>query len=642
MQARILGGRHLWPLLILVVLCGALWADVLFGGRVLLPGAMLRGFAPFGNDANAPWTILKWDALAQYTPWRIFAARELASGRIPLWNPHQFSGAPFVANGQSAIFYPLNLPFWVFDVLRAFGIVAFLHSLLAMSGAYFLGVRWQLSRLAALGGAIAFGMSGYLIAWSALPTLSETASWLPLLILLFERAVERNVRGKYLQDVCTFALALSCALLAGHAQIWAFLVIALTLRALFLWSWRALQVLAGGTLWALTLAALQLLPMLELARLGHRANSTPDSAGWAKIHSDALQIFDMPSLFVPGWPQPSWSENFGYQGVITIALAIIALAIALKNWRAFNGREPQWFALALLLCGLIYGMALPPSSLAYFHIPGWSQLAGVGRALLWWNLGASLLAAFGIQALSRFLARTRRGDRKIVLALLLACLVGELGFNAWNSRVTAARTEIYPRTALTDWLQVNVKKSERVAFITPRGSWLPGELFQQNERNHPPGVLPPNGALVYGLNDVGGYDSLAPFAYRKFLNAGEGREVVPQLNGNMVLVGADNANFAALNVRFIVTLDNQSAPGSEVWRGDKVIVWRQELSRVAQKSGADFFPGWRAGAYQPQSFRFGVWLSLCALFGCGAVWAGNISAARWSASTCEEDEKGKL
>ena len=325
MKARLFHSSHSWPLFFLLALCVALWADVLFGGRILLPGAMLRGFAPFGSDANAPWTILKWDALAQYTPWRTFAARELAAGHIPLWNPHQFSGAPFVANGQSAVFYPLNLPFWIFDVPRAFGIVAFLHSLLAMCGAYFLAVRWQLSRAAALGGAIAFGMSGYLIAWSALPTLSETASWLPLLILLFERATDEKTRCKYLQRTALLAFALCCALLAGHAQIWAFLIIALALRALFLWRFRALQVLAGGILWALCLSALQLLPLLELARLGHRAGATASALGWAQIQLNALQVFDLPSLFVPGWPQLSWSENFGYQGLVTLILALIGI-----------------------------------------------------------------------------------------------------------------------------------------------------------------------------------------------------------------------------------------------------------------------------------------------------------------------------
>src|SRR5205823_498686 len=102
--------RHAAPVAILVALGLGYWSRVLFGGQVLLPGEMLRGFAPFGSDANAPWSILQWDALAQYFSWRTLAARQIHAGIIPLWNPHQFSGAPLLANGQSAIFYPLSLP----------------------------------------------------------------------------------------------------------------------------------------------------------------------------------------------------------------------------------------------------------------------------------------------------------------------------------------------------------------------------------------------------------------------------------------------------------------------------------------------------------------------------------------------------
>ena len=33
----------------------------------------------------------------------------LRDGVIPFWNPHQYAGAPFLADNQSGIFYPFNL-----------------------------------------------------------------------------------------------------------------------------------------------------------------------------------------------------------------------------------------------------------------------------------------------------------------------------------------------------------------------------------------------------------------------------------------------------------------------------------------------------------------------------------------------------
>ncbi len=38
-----------------------------------------------------------------------FAAEQLRQGVIPLWNPHLYSGAPFAADIQSGLFYPVNL-----------------------------------------------------------------------------------------------------------------------------------------------------------------------------------------------------------------------------------------------------------------------------------------------------------------------------------------------------------------------------------------------------------------------------------------------------------------------------------------------------------------------------------------------------
>src|SRR4029078_2735265 len=39
-------------------------------------------------------------------PMRAFARDALRRGELPLWNPHLFFGAPFLANYQSAVLYP--------------------------------------------------------------------------------------------------------------------------------------------------------------------------------------------------------------------------------------------------------------------------------------------------------------------------------------------------------------------------------------------------------------------------------------------------------------------------------------------------------------------------------------------------------
>ena len=628
----------------------ALWGRVLFTGQVLLPGAMLRGFLPWGGDPQAPWTILQWDALGQYFPWRHFAAQELRAGHIPLWNPFEFTGTPFLANAQSAVFYPLNLPFWMFDTAYAFGLSAFLHSLLAMFGTYFLCQRWGLSRASSVLAGAAYAGCGYLAAWALLPTLFATASWLPLCLLLFEKSADdRNGRA-------TWGLvgALACALLAGHAQIFLYIVLGLALRQLFLARrGRGALVWIGSSLGAAALGLGQILPTLELARYGHRAGAVADMGTWEFVRARALQWSELPALIVPGWPLAwgSLNENFGYIGVGVALLAIAGVFWKPKQAKpVLNRRKPdnnrdvppnsreepairreeppiswehaenkgvrgRWFALALAIFGLLYGLATPLAQFFFFGIPGVAQMGGTGRALLLWSLGAALLSGFGLDWLR---AKIPSG---LVPLLALVIVAAELGFNTFLVQPTAPRAQIYPDTALTTWLQSRVDRDNRVLFYTPRSQWLPSEMLRQKNppQTHPTGVMPPNGATVYRLHEVNGYDSLSPAKYRDWIGTDEAGGPSPALNGNMVLLNnLRSPILPTLGVRYIVVpqglnLGANAPDGQIVFSADGCNVWEVRAPGQLKVSGAAFYPGWKDGGYNPETFRLGVFIALCAL-----------------------------
>ncbi len=663
----ILSHRHARALGLLTLFALALWGRVLFTGQVLLPGAMLSGFAPFaghaglsaGLSAQAPWTILQWDSLAQYYPWRHFAAGELRAGHLPLWNPFEFTGTPFIANAQSAVFYPLNLPFWIFDTAYAFGIAAFFHSLLALYATYFLCQRWQLSRAASVVAAVSFAGCGFLASWALLPTLFATASWLPLCLLLFEKACDANasdataksagaksVGAKSSGAAWGLAGALACALLAGHAQIFFYIVLALALRQMFLKKrGRGFVVLVGVLAGAALLAMIQILPTLELARYGHRAADAATPAAWQFVKGRALQLDQLPSLLVPGWPSYSWNENFGYIGV-----GVALLALAGLGWRARAGQSAQgkWFALALAVFGLLYALATPLAALFFFGVPGVSQMGTPGRALILWSLGAALLAGYGVDFLRAKLKSS------LVPAVALLIIAAELGFNALLVQPTAPRAQIYPQTALTSWLQTRVNQGNRALFYTPRTQWLSAEALQQSNapQTHPIGVLPPNGALVYRLHEVNGYDSLSLRQYRAYISGEEftrinGQDVEgvsPQLNGNMVLINNLNSPLLdALALRYIVVpqainLGGNAPKGKIVFSADGCDVWERPLAGQLRISGAAFSPGWKNGGYNPETFRFGAFVSLCAL---GLLSAGAVSKRLQMKSTSRRDAEGQ-
>src|SRR5438876_11256766 len=132
------------PLLLFIGLAVFFLAPVLFGDRALLPTDFLMRMSPWARDRAAgapparpdqPWNPILWDAIAQFYPWRAFAAHWMRRGILPLWGPHQFCGTPFLANSQSAVLYPLHLLLLDLPaglpVARAMSLLAALHLTLA-------------------------------------------------------------------------------------------------------------------------------------------------------------------------------------------------------------------------------------------------------------------------------------------------------------------------------------------------------------------------------------------------------------------------------------------------------------------------------------------------------------------------------
>jgi len=59
--------------------------------------------------AIAPGPIEPSPALGDVTqvfhPWALWSGREARAGRVPLWNPYAYTGAPFFSNPQTACLF---------------------------------------------------------------------------------------------------------------------------------------------------------------------------------------------------------------------------------------------------------------------------------------------------------------------------------------------------------------------------------------------------------------------------------------------------------------------------------------------------------------------------------------------------------
>ena len=606
--------RRLFPYALFVLLvCAFLWRPI-FLGEALLPGDYLAQMSPWNTvtrPATPPpqWNPLQWDAIAQFYPWRVFYARSMREGVIPLWNPHQFCGTPFLANGQSAVLYPPNLVFLIFDPITAFTVYAAFHLFLAVAFMYLLLRELGCREVGGIVGGICFAFCAFMVLWLELPTFVGAAVWLPLVLLLIHRAVER--RSVFYGTLAGAAQAM--AFLAGHFQI-AFYV-ALAAGLWWLWKlgevWRAegktyavLKVIVPFVAFVVIaglIAAPQVLPTVELAQNSHRVRDVTQG-GYERFVANAVPTYRLVTAFIPDFfGNPSRGDYFLgsaadymeyglYIGILPLVLALIALT-------RIRAQKHIVFFATLALLAILTATGTPINYLFYYLIPGFTALGGPNRILLVYFLGIAGLAGFGVDYFAAHGAdRVQRGEKGVRAGMIdalaawacvvaLCCLalaltaafavsapwhlrerillsaalptgllwlvsglplvgrsvglfsarkfaviagcimVADLFAFGINYNPTCERSKVYPETELTTKLK-HIAGNSRVAPINQRWS-----LYKT-----PGAILPPNDAMVYGLYDVQGYDSLYTREYKDLSTAIQGEDSSPIENGNMVLI----------------------------------------------------------------------------------------------------------
>jgi hypothetical protein len=372
------------------------------------------------------------DWLQLHLPARHFMAEALRAGRLPLWNPYVALGRPFLADIETAVFYPPNLAYVVLDVSVAYAVVVAAHAALAVWGMLQLGRYLRLERWASwLLGAL-FVSSEALVArvQAGLTHCSHAITYLPLLLFLTARVGDRVTGGR----VLALAVALSLQLLCGHPQIawlsWLGLGVFLIGRSE---GGRAglRQAASGIASFALALgaglclAAPTLLPFVEMVGQGNRLSRTLESAG-----TDGMSLFYWSSLAVPdaGARVFYWAFNL-YTGLAVLVGGVAGLAATWRE-RQTRGLVAMGVAGAALGCG---GRS-PLFALFYYLVPGTSVFRLHARAALLVVL--ALLLGLGL-LLSR-----RRPGRVVGLSLALGGLAAAALIVVYRSLAPATITPV--------------------------------------------------------------------------------------------------------------------------------------------------------------------------------------------------------
>ncbi len=204
--------RVLSILILALVACAAV-AHGWRAGRVFVPTDALKLAAPW--KAPTQEYIAKneqlLDQTVQFVPWMNYTIERYKEKQIPLWNPYAGIGQPFLANGQSAVFYPTVLLHYWMPETWSWTLSAALRLFVAGLGLWVLVGRYGLRGGPRLLAGIAFMICGFNIVWLNHPQMN-VMPLLPWAVLVVELLLERVTLLRIIAGSIVFALQF----LGGH------------------------------------------------------------------------------------------------------------------------------------------------------------------------------------------------------------------------------------------------------------------------------------------------------------------------------------------------------------------------------------------------------------------------------------------
>lgn len=177
----------------ILLLVAAIVAPYLLAGTTFLPLNM-PSVTPTGTYESVPkggltnYTLDLLGSSGGDLAWGRYTAKALSEGEIPYWNPYQGLGAPFLAEGGTAVLYPPNVLRLVLPP-KYWDAIGLLHLLLTCLFIYFLAREMGQRRGSAIAAAAAMLANGFYLGYLPTNAVIETITWVPLLLYGAERTL---------------------------------------------------------------------------------------------------------------------------------------------------------------------------------------------------------------------------------------------------------------------------------------------------------------------------------------------------------------------------------------------------------------------------------------------------------------------
>jgi len=529
-------------------------------GFIPFPGDLLintynpwRNYSYLGyNPGSFPSKMQYFDVIRQMYPWVTFTVSSLKQLQLPLWNPYNFSGSPLFANSQSSVLYPLRLFYLFLPQVLAWTMLVFLEPFLISIFTYLYARKIGIGIWGGILAALSFAYSLFISVFLEYNTIDHVVLFLPCL-LFFTELILDNITFLRL---FLFSIAIACAALAGHIQIFGFIIVVLALYISFRLSTVRKKISKKKLsflffllfLLGCGISAAQLLPTIELITYAARV---PQNYGFLLqnllIQPQQVLLFLSPDIFGnPASGNYLLSNSYPtialYVGLIPFLFAIGSMWLFKENifvkFYTIGSFILFLFLFRSPITQVFYTMQIPlfstgsPSNAIFLLSFMLSILGGYGFSLWLKNktklyliiscltfcsfiVGIGLLKIFHIPFVIKNVYYTLGiflmsglllfgawffPKRKLFFGFCLVIVViGDLFYFFQKFNPFVPTQAVFPQTSIVTFLQ-SQKSEQRF--------WSYGSA-----------AIEPNFATAYALFDANGYDPLYPKWYGTFLQA---------------------------------------------------------------------------------------------------------------------------
>lgn len=428
--------RNILSILLLIGICALFFYPMIMKRYMPFPGDLLMHENPYKADSflgyapgGYPSKGQDRDVLRELAPWKYFSISEMKEGRLPLWNPYNFSGSILLQNFQSAVFYPINVIFFILPFISGWNVFILSQPVLAAIFMFLFLRELQRSYMASILGAVGFAFSSYMIVWIEYGNIDATFLWLPLMLLF----LYRFIKNQSITSAIGFVFASTIALLAGYIQGFFYMMVICTIFVLWMserktyWT----TVLKSIPLFLLPVGfgAVQLLLTYGVFSVSTRGAYTTSQIEFLLNPLYLLATLVAPDYFGNPATQTSflpftYIERVMYPGMVILILSLYTLFV----------KKDSIEKMFLWVAGIVLVLTLQIPGIAYFYklpIPMISTSVPT-RMLSVFLFSLCILAAYGVDTF----VHMKTFPKRFIVLLLVTLLT------LWGSALLASHTSV--------------------------------------------------------------------------------------------------------------------------------------------------------------------------------------------------------